>query len=212
MCTFLRSLSTFRNPVVETTNQVQLANLDVCLDNDQFGNLDIAYVSFLRQRGYHAYRFECRQLQDTLTVRSIPSVQLVNPGRFTAKMLVPKAQGSGTAMCIKGAAAGEVADVLIFGFVLGSKVVDGRTYTTSQGQNRVLKELEILPIQQEWERTLAVLSMALGSKLVNLAVTEEGAIAFSTKHTTVDEDGNAEKKSECSMALYIRLAVADASY
>ena len=86
--------------------------------------------------------------------------------------------------------------ILIFGFVLGSKIIEGRSYTSTLGVTRVLKELEILPLQQDWERALATLSMSLGSKLVNLTVTDEGAVTFSTKHTAVDDDGNAEKKSK----------------
>lgn len=120
------------------------------------------------------------------------------PGRAPVKSLVEKSFGNGSGICPKNGPVGELADIVIFGFVLSSEIIEGRTYqsTDRNSQTRVLKELVILPIQQEFERMLAALSMVLGGKIVHLAVTEEGGIAFSTKHTAVNEDGSREKKSE----------------
>lgn len=131
-------------------------------------------------------------------IRQIPKAYIYIPGRAPVKSLTDKSVGNGSSICPKGAAVGELADVVIYGFVSSSTILEGRTYTTTDRVpvTRVLKELVILPIQQEFERTLAALSMTWGGKNIHLAVTEEGGITFSTKHTAVDEDGSREKKSE----------------
>lgn len=133
-------------------------------------------------------------------VRQIPTAYMYNPGRSPVKSLVDKTFGAGSNICPKGAGAGELADIIVFGFVLESSLIEGRKYTFpgagGQTQTRALKELQILPLQQEFERTLAVLSMVWGGKIINLNVSEEGGITFSTKHSLVDENGNPEKKSE----------------
>lgn len=120
---------------------------------------------------------------------------IMNPARVEPKSLVSKVQGSGATICVKGAGAGEAADLVFFGFVLESKLVEGRTYKNMQGQTRILKELDVLPVQQEGERGLACLSMVLDNKIVTCPITDEGAISFSTKHSAIDEDGNPERKS-----------------
>lgn len=130
-------------------------------------------------------------------IRSIPTAYMYNTARCSLKDLVAKPQGTGVALCPKGAPAGEQADIIHLAFVLDSKLVEGRSYTSAQGQTRVLKELEVMFVQQESERSYANISSVLANgKIVNHVVTDDGAVAFSTKHTAVDEDGNPEKKSE----------------
>lgn len=89
---------------------------------------------------------------------------------------------------------GEVADAIVFGFVMNSSVVEGRTYTVNNTL-RQLKDIEIVPIAQEGERLLAMLSMVTGGKIVSLTITDDGGINFSTKHTAIDESGNPGAKS-----------------
>lgn len=183
------------HPVVEFTNQVQLSNPDVLSDEAQFGNIDLEYAHVFVGQAHILINSFCRRIKNILSTRAVPTAHQYVAGRVANKFLVQKPQGTGTAICPKGVP-GEVADIVIFGFVLASNIVEGRTYKSATGTTRVLKELEILPIQQDWERAVAALSMIFGSKLVNLVVTDDGAITFSTKHTTVDEDGNAAQKSE----------------
>lgn len=135
------------------------------------------------------------EVQDVVTVQCIPTAMIMNPARVEPKSLVSKVQGSGATICVKGAGAGEAADLIFFGFVISSNVVDGRTYKNSQGQTKVLKELEVMLIQQEAERGFACLSMVLDNKILTCPITDEGALSFSTKHSTIDEDGNPDKKS-----------------
>ena len=116
--------------------------------------------------------------------------------------LEEKSSGAGTGVFPKGASAGELADIIFFGFVQNSKIIGGRTWTTPKNETKLLKELQILPIQQEYERAMALLSAVLGSKVIVLQVTEDGAINFSTKHTTVSENGQALGKSECIVPLW----------
>lgn len=142
-----------------------------------------------------------RHVVEIVKVRQIPTAYMYNAARSPVKTFVDKTFGSGSNICPKGAAAGELADIVVFGFVLESNVIEGRKYSfpgpgQQQTTTRVLKELQIMPLQQDFERLLAVLSMVWGGKVINLTVSEEGGITFSTKHTAVDEDGNAEKKSE----------------
>lgn len=142
---------------------------------------------------------------DVLTVREITGPCILNAAHCAKLRLVEKPIGSGTAICPKGASAGEVADIVIFGFVLSSTLVEGHQYQTAQGQTRALKELEVLPIQQEFERLTAMLGACTNGKIATIPITEEGALTFSTKHTTVDEDGNPDKKSMLLMYLIYRI-------
>ena len=122
---------------------------------------------------------------------------MYNLARVDPKLLRFKTHGTGSAICPKGAPTGETADVFWFGFVMESNLIKGRSYNLPSGQTHQLKELQLLPIQQECDRAFGLSSMLYNGKMLNLVVTEEGALIFSTKHTSVDEDGNAEKKSTC---------------
>ena len=86
------------------------------------------------------------------------------------------------------------ADVIVFGFVTKSELIEGRMYNAS-GTSRKLKSVEVNVIAQEGERLLAMLSMAAGGKPMNLTNTENGAISFATKHTAVDEYGDEIKST-----------------
>lgn len=131
-----------------------------------------------------------------VTIQRISSAFIFNLARIDPKELGFKTQGTGQSLFTKGAVAGELADVVVFGFVIASELIDGRTYIAGGNQTRLLKDLRVLPIQQEWERSQALLGMVYGNKVAHVNVTDDGAITFSTKHTTVDEEGNAEKKSK----------------
>lgn len=122
----------------------------------------------------------------------IKTAFITNPARDDPDDFVFKSIGQQSIFAFK--VGGEVADVVVFGFVMRSSVVEGRTYN-SNNSTRQLKDIEVIPIAQEGERLLAMLSMATGGKILSLAVTEEGAMTFSTKHTMIDEDGNPEAKS-----------------
>ena len=87
-------------------------------------------------------------------------------------------------------------DCVWIGFIEASSLIDGRTYSNSQGQYRLLKELQISPLQQEYQRSMAALSAILKGKMCTLPVTEQGSITFSTKHSSVDEIGNPLNKSQ----------------
>ena len=92
---------------------------------------------------------------------------------------------------------GGLADIVFFGFVQNSKIVEGRTYTTQKNETKLLKELQILPIQQEYERAMGLLSAVFGGKVIALPINDKGAMTFATKHTTVDEHNEPVDKSEC---------------
>lgn len=131
-----------------------------------------------------------------ISIAQIPAAGIFIAGRAPVKSLTDKIVGNGSSICPKNAPSGEAADIVFFGFVLESKIIEGRTYVGVQNQTRLLKELIILPLQQEFERSLAALSMVWGGKIITLPVTEDGGITFSTKHTNVDEDGNPTQKSK----------------
>lgn len=118
---------------------------------------------------------------------------VTNPARDDPDDFVFKPSGQQSILAFK--AGGEIADAIVFGFVMRSTVVEGRTHTAGNNGTRLLKDIEIIPIAQEGERLLAMLSMVMGGKIVSLAITDEGGISFATKHTAVDEDGNPEAKS-----------------
>lgn len=90
---------------------------------------------------------------------------------------------------------GEPADLIWFGVVTRSQLVDGRTYKASNGEVKLIKECEIVLIAQEGERAMATLNMVTGAKNWQVPVTEDGGIVFSTKHTAVDEDRNGKKST-----------------
>ncbi|KZV61104.1 hypothetical protein PENSPDRAFT_671233 [Peniophora sp. CONT] len=172
-----KGLDPLVNHKLHFTNQPQTATLDIFLDKEQFNDA-----------------YQARDIVDLVKTREIPGACILNVARCANLRLVEKPSGSGTALCPKNAPAGELADIIVFGFVLSSTLIDGRSYQTPQGQTRVLKELEIMPVQQEFERLSAQLGMCTGGKIITVPVTEEGALTFSTKHTAVDEDGNPDKK------------------
>ena len=74
-------------------------------------------------------------------------------------------------------------------------LIDGRKYTVN-GVTKQLKELQLMMLGQEQERVFAMLSAVSKGKQYTVPVTEGGAFTFSTKHTTVDENGEPEAKSE----------------
>lgn len=127
-----------------------------------------------------------------VTTSRIMTAFITNPARDDPDDFTFKPMGQQSIFAFKKG--GEVADVVVFGFVMRSNVVDGRTYT-SNNSTRQLKDLEIVPIAQEGERLLAMLSMVTGGKIISLTSTDDGGINFSTKHTAVDEYGNPEAKS-----------------
>ena len=130
-----------------------------------------------------------------MTVITVPSAFLTNIARNHPSRLVLKSHNNGQTLAFES---GEVADVIFFGYVTRSILVSGRTYPSPSGkETRLLKELDIVLLAQEGERAFAMLSMATGGKIITLPITEDGGITFSTKHTTVDEDGNPATKSEC---------------
>ena len=139
---------------------------------------------------------------DIATIRRIPGARIYNLARIRPEDLEEKSSGNGSAIVPKGAPAGELADCVWIGFMESSNLIEGRTYSNTQGQSRLLKECQISPLQQEYERSLAVLSTVLKGKMCTLPVTEHGCITFSTKHSSVDENGNALGKSTLS---YLRL-------
>ena len=118
---------------------------------------------------------------------------MTSPSRDAPSRLMMNTHGNGQTLAFKKD--GELAGVVAFGINLRSVVVDGRTYTNAQGATRLVKEIEIALIMQEGERFLAMLSMVTGGKNLVLPVTDNGGISFSTKHTTVDEDGDEEPGS-----------------
>ncbi|VDB96862.1 unnamed protein product [Peniophora sp. CBMAI 1063] len=162
--------------VIDTTRELQPANLDVIENEDQFIPLDTSRIQCLA------------------TSKNLSKEYMVMGAHASPKDLVFKPAGTGWVLCPKGAASGEAVDFVLLAFVLSSNIIEGRTYKTAQGGTRLLKELELLLIQQDCDRALSVISMVWGGKILNLVVTEDGAITFSTKHTAVDEEGNAEKK------------------
>lgn len=109
-----------------------------------------------------------------------------SPARDQPSRFMMKASGTGQALVFKN---GEMAGIYAFGLVVRSALVDGRTYTDSQGKTRQLKEIEIALVMQEGERFLGMLCMAAGGKNHVLSISGRGGITFSTKHTTIDEDG-----------------------
>ena len=111
-----------------------------------------------------------------------------------------KAYGNGQTLAFKKDS--EVAGVFAFGITLRSVIREGRTYKNNQGATRLVKEIEIALVMQEGERLLGMLSMVTGGKTMVLPVTENGGITFSTKHTTVDEDGEEEPGSKCTHAFF----------
>ena len=135
------------------------------------------------------------RLVSAITVVTIPSAVITNPARDHPSRLSQKAFNNGHILAFEN---GEIADVIFFGYVTRSILVSGRTYPSPSGkETRLLKELDIVLLAQEGERAFAMLSMATGGKIITLPITEDGGITFSTKHTTVDEDGNPATKSEC---------------
>ena len=149
-------------------------------------------------------------MRTIVSILAVASARLANGARIAPDNLVLRPFGTGSAISFKGARAGELAGIFVFGFVVSSNIVEGRSYHTAQGQTRVLKEFEIIPIAQEGERLLATLSMICGGKVLTLPVTEAGGLTFSTKHTVVDEDGNAEKKSTSHILLFSQHMVLNA--
>ena len=125
------------------------------------------------------------------TVR-IPSGFITNPARDDPADFHFKASGQSHVLAFKKG--GDWADVIVFGFVTKSELVEGRTYNSS-GTSRRLKNIEVNVIAQEGERLLAMLSMASGGKPMNLTNTENGAFSFATKHTAVDEYGGEIKSA-----------------
>lgn len=117
---------------------------------------------------------------------------ITNPARDDPDDFMFKAIGQQSIFAFKSG--GEVADVIVFGFVMRSSVVEGRTYNANNS-TRQIKDIEVIPIAQEGDRLLAMLSMVTGGKIMSLSVTDDGALTFSTKHTMVDESGNPESKS-----------------
>ena len=130
-----------------------------------------------------------------MSILSVPEARILHPGRTNPDRLVNHTYGNGSAISWKHASAGELAGMYMFGFVLESVLLNGRTYQTPQNQTRLIKELKIVMPSPDCERSLAMISMVLGGKVVTLATTEEGGITFSTKHTAVAEEGNPTQKS-----------------
>lgn len=135
-------------------------------------------------------------MRKTVSTITIPTALVSNPARDHPSRLVMRTSGNGQMAAIERSPSGEFADIIFFGYIMRSELVEGRTYTSQAGQTRVLKEVEIALVAQEGERAFAMLSMVTGGKIITLPVSEDGGITFSTKHTTVDEDGNAAGKSE----------------
>ena len=95
----------------------------------------------------------------------MPTAYIVNPARDDPDHLRLKAFGTSQVFAPTRGSAGEPADLLFYGFVMRSEIIEGRTYTTQSGQTRVLKEAEIVLVAQEGERAMAVLSMVSAARL-----------------------------------------------
>lgn len=134
-----------------------------------------------------------------VTLVQIDDVHLYNLARCSTLPIAEKSVGTGTAICPKSGPAGEGAICLFYGFVTQSNIVEGRKYTTANNQTRVLKEMHLMPLQQEWERASGVGSQVTKGRIMNMNVTDGGAIPFATKHTAVDENGDPEAKRQFSL-------------
>ncbi|KZV58961.1 hypothetical protein PENSPDRAFT_672689, partial [Peniophora sp. CONT] len=131
------------------------------------------------------------RVRSLVTTARIMTAFITNPARDDPDDFMFKAIGQQSIFAFKSG--GEVADVIVFGFVMRSSVVEGRTYNANNS-TRQIKDIEVIPIAQEGDRLLAMLSMVTGGKIMSLSVTDDGALTFSTKHTMVDESGNPESK------------------
>lgn len=188
-------IAKYRHDKFSETAVVQTSSVDVLLDNEMFGTYSHPYVVFPCTLDLQLNTVTHRHLVNVLTISNIPSAGMYNLGRTSKSKLAENRWGNGTALAPKNGAAGELVDVVQFGFIHTSTLIEGRTYKTSQG-NRLLKECTFYPVSCEWERTKAVMSSVFNGKVCTVQVTEAGAISASTKHTAVDEDGNPEQKSE----------------
>ncbi|KZV61311.1 hypothetical protein PENSPDRAFT_671095 [Peniophora sp. CONT] len=170
-------------PLVEShfapTNSLVPATMTIMFEGDQFySDTDLP------------------RMREIVSTVKIPAAFISNPARDHPSGLVLRSSGNGQMVAVDRSPSGEFADVIFFGYIMRSELVEGRTYTSQAGQTRVLKEIEIVLVAQEGERAFAMLSMVTGGKIITLPVTEDGGITFSTKHTTVDEDGNAGTKKK----------------
>ena len=84
---------------------------------------------------------------------------------------------------------------MFYGFVNRSQLNEGRTYKAANGDTKLIKECEIVLIAQEGERGMSMLNMVTSGKNWQVPVTDDGGIVFSTKHTSIDEDGSGKKST-----------------
>ena len=127
------------------------------------------------------------------SVRRIEGAFITNPARDDPRDFYFKPGASQVLSFKKTQAA---ADAVLFGIVLKSTLIEGRTYTGANGQDRRLKELEVHPDTQEGERFLAFLSMVSGRKVVTIQTSpDEACLTYSTKHTAVDGSGEEIKST-----------------
>lgn len=122
-----------------------------------------------------------------MTTTRIESGGVTYPARDDPADFIFKAMGTSATLSFKKG--GMSADIIVFGFVSNSNLIEGRTYRADGGQ-KLIKDIEIMVLEQDGERLLAMLSMVAGNKTMNLTTSAGGAISFSTKHTSVDESGN----------------------
>lgn len=126
---------------------------------------------------------------------TIPTSSITKPARDHPSRLILKPFGNGHMFALLNAPEGEFADCIFDGYIIRSELVEGRQYQSSRGMVQV-KELEIVLIAQEGERSFANLCMATGGKNFTLPITDDGGLTFSTKHSVVDEEGNGQEKSK----------------
>ena len=131
-------------------------------------------------------------MREVVTVVCVPTAHISNPARDDPARLCLKSYGGGSTVSFEH---GQVADLIIFGYVQRSELVHGRTYRSRAGNgSRMVKEIEIVLVAQEGERALAFLSTVTEGKHVTLPVTPDGGLTFSTKHTVFDERDPALKR------------------
>ena len=122
-----------------------------------------------------------------ITTTRITTAFITNPARDYPEDFQFAASGKSNVFAFKRG--GAIADVIVFGFVARSNISRGKTYER-QGRTLLFKNIEIILIEEEGERLLAMLSMVSALGPLQLATSQQGAVTFSTRHTVVDEYGN----------------------
>ena len=121
-----------------------------------------------------------------ITTTRITTAFITNPARDYPEDYQFVTLGKSKVLAFKNG--GSIADAVIFGFVADSNIVRGKTYTRNN-QAFLVKSLDVVPIEREGDRFLAMLSMVADSKPMLLKTSKDGAISFATRHTAIDENG-----------------------